>query len=466
MSEQNPEMPQASDQLSDILLVFDKEKMKIQAVKDIDKNGELRTVPPTKKNQNQFMRVDRHGDIFSNFFANFMSQLKNPTRFSFFKVPVHEAIKTAKELQEHVNKPSEQGQELSKKLEVKNEPKPANNPDMEVTQTTTPPSAEPQKVPEQRTARYQSEQVDWDSLAKFGLSKESLEKAGVVDDLLKGYKTNKLLPVTINTDKAVFRGEARLSLRTNDEGTVMAQLNGVRQEPELDLPFFGHKFTDEDKTNLRSTGNMGRVVDLTNMKTGEKIPSYISIDRLTNEVVAYRTSTIKIPDEIKGVKLDDHQKQSLAEGKPTYIEGMVSAKNTPFNATLQVNADKGYIEFIFNRSMNAQQTLDTQQRQDAPRLFRGYELNDQQYKRYNAGKSVAVNGLVSKEGKPYEGFIKFDFDTRKAIFSYTDPDRIYKQATQTAETPKQDTGKDQINTNQKQDQKKPKSPKKSASPKM
>jgi hypothetical protein len=56
-----------------------------------------------------------------------------------------------------------------------------------------------------------------------------------------------------------------------------------QKEPNLHFEFFGHKFTDEDKKNLLETGNMGRVVNLVNSKTGELMPSIISMDRLTNE---------------------------------------------------------------------------------------------------------------------------------------------------------------------------------------
>jgi hypothetical protein len=86
MKEQNKIKKPIQEQLTDILLVLDKGKMKIEAVKGIDKDGKLKTLPADKKNQNQFMRVDKHGDVFSNFFTNFFSQLKNPTHFSFFKV--------------------------------------------------------------------------------------------------------------------------------------------------------------------------------------------------------------------------------------------------------------------------------------------------------------------------------------------------------------------------------------------
>ena len=114
MSEATIEKDQMHEQLSDILLVFDKEKMKIQGVKGIDENGKLETIDANKKNQNQFMRVDKQGDFFSNFFSNFISQLKNPTNFSFFKVPELIVVDTAKEIQKQIDHPTKNGELLMK----------------------------------------------------------------------------------------------------------------------------------------------------------------------------------------------------------------------------------------------------------------------------------------------------------------------------------------------------------------
>jgi len=493
MSEQNPGKAHASDQLTDILLVYDKEKMKIQAVKGVDKNGELETVEPTKKNQGQFMRVDKHGDPFSNFFSNFIREVKDPTRFSFLKVPMEMASKVASNLRQQFKDGifTPEGRKILEQHEVRpggvvvqtykdgvklkdpivsplsshlgpdDVPAKSTGQDQPVP-ATEPTSAkqEPKHSSQETQYRYQPEQVDWDSLAKFGVIREKLEKDGMMDDLMKGFKSNKLVPVSINTDTLVFKGEARLSLRTNDQDKVVAQLHGVRKEPQLDLPFFGHKFTDEDKSNLLQTGNMGRVVDLTNPKTGAIIPSYVSIDRLTDEVVALRASAIKIPDVMKGVKLNEEQKQTLAEGKSLYLEGMMSAKNKPFSATLQVNADKGYIEFRFNRNQSRQQSLDGQQQQDAPRIFRGYALNEEQYQRFNSGKSVLISGLTNKDGKPYQIYIKHNFETKKTESTFYDPDKVRKQATQADghKTQSQSTPE----AKQKQQEQKPKAPKKSA----
>ena len=139
MSEETTNKQEMPEQLSDILLVLDIEKMKIQAVKSIDENGKMETVDPTKKNQNQFMRVDKHGDFFSNFFSNFISQLKNPTNFSFFKVGEPEAIEKAKKMQKQVDNPTQEGEKVMKEHEVKAElqqdKKQENQNNMATTQT-------------------------------------------------------------------------------------------------------------------------------------------------------------------------------------------------------------------------------------------------------------------------------------------------------------------------------------------
>src|SRR5690606_11927631 len=165
MSEETTNKQEMPEQLSDILLVLDKEKMKIQAVKSIDEKGKMETVDPTKENQSQFMRVDKHGDFFSNFFSNFFRQLKDPTNFSFFKVAMPEAVEKAKEMQKQVDKPTPEGEKVMKEHEVKAEPQPdkkqENKNNMETAQTTT----------EATEYRYKPEQIDWDTMKNLGLSK-------------------------------------------------------------------------------------------------------------------------------------------------------------------------------------------------------------------------------------------------------------------------------------------------------
>lgn len=485
MSEETTNKQEEPEQLSDILLVLDKEKMKIQAVKSIDKNGKMETVAPTKKNQSEFMRVDKQGDLISNFFSNFYRQLKDPTKFTFFKVPADKALDKAKEFQKQLDHPTPEGEKQMKKDEVKVEPeyKQENQNNMETTQ----------KEPENNENRYMPEQIDWETMNNLGLGKERLEKMNLLEPLLKGFKTNELVPVSLNLGTAVTRMDARLSLQHNDEGKVVIAIHGIRKEPNLNFEFFGHKFTDEDKKNLLDAGNMGRVVDLKNPKTGETIPSIISVDRLTNELIALKIEYIKIPDEIKGVKLNDEQKQTLMEGKPLHLEGMISKKGTEFKATVQFNADKRYVEFIFDRGNSNQQTQSNGQNnqqnnsQEVPRTFRGKELDNEQYDKFKAGQTIYINGLTDKQGKPYQGYITLNKETNKTDFSFQNPDKLKEQAkpieahkTQTAVNsdgktneatknikeplqPKQQTPKDK---KQQEQQEKPQAPAKSKGRKM
>ena len=438
MSEETTNKQEMPEQLSDILLVLDKEKMKIQAVKSIDENGKMETVDPTKKNQNQFMRVDKSGDFFSNFFSNFFSQLKNPTNFSFFKVPAPIAVEKAQEMQKQVDKPTPEGEKIMKEHEVKieqqSDKKQVNQNNMATTETT-------QQASEYR---YKPEQIDWDTMTNLGLSKEYLEKRNLLEPLLKGYKTNELLPIGVNLGGTILRTDARLSLQQAEDGKVVVGIHGIKKEPNLHFEFFGHKFTDEDKKNLLETGNMGRVVDLKNSKTGELMPSIISIDRLTNDVIALRTDFIKVPDEIKGVKLDDAQKQTLMEGKPLKLEGMISTKGTEFSATVQFNADKRYVEFLFDRNNSNRQTQSNgqtqnnqqNQSQEAPKTFRGKELTDDQHKDFKAGQTIYIDGLKDKKGQPYQGYITFNKENGKTNFEFPNQ---YKERVKPTEAHKTQT---------------------------
>lgn len=411
--------------VSDTLLVLSKDTNKIEMVKGVDQDGNLQKIPPHEKKENdQLIRVDKHGDLFSNFFSNFYRQLKNPSHFNFFKVSEYDAVNTAKDLQHYVDQASPEEKEKLKEYAIQLNTNPLKN------QNTMENNTETQEY------RFQPEQIDWKTMEKFGLNQEKLEKMNALDPLLRGFKTNNLIPITINLGTAVSKMDVRLSLQTADNGEVAVNLHGIRKEPNYNLKFLGHEFTDEDKKNLKESGNMGRVVDLVNPKTDEIIPSVISRDRLTNELVAYRAEYIKIPDEIKGIKLDDHQKQTLLEGRPLYLEGMTSKKGELFDATVQFNADKRYVEFIFNNNQSQQQSQQqsesNQQSQkndgEAPRVFRGKELDDAQYDKFKAGQTVYIDGLTDSKGKAYQGYITFNKETSKTDFSFTNPNKLREKA--------------------------------------
>lgn len=425
---ENPQSKDVSqDNLSDALLALDKKTKKVQLVNGVDANGNLIKKDSQKKNSNQFIRIDRGGDIFSNFFSNFISQLKNPTEFSFFKISELGAMQTAKELQEYVDKASPKELETLKGYEIiiQNNLTHKNQNKMASKSTET----ESQAKQESPQYRYQPEQIDWQIMAKFGLDQEKLTKMNVLDRLLRGFKSHKLVPITINLGNSVSRMDVRLSLQTNDSGQVLINLHGIRKEPDFKMKFLGHEFSEQDKENLRNTGNMGRVVNLVNPKTNDIIPSIISKDRLTNELVALNTNYMKIPDEIKGVKLNDEQKQILSEGKPLYLEGMISSKGDSFNASVQFNAEKRYVEFLIDPYRKLDQVQNRQQtvNEEPQKVFRGKELTDQQFNNLKEGKSVYLTGLIDQKGNTYNGYITFSKENRTTDFSFQNPAKVVEQ---------------------------------------
>ncbi|MFV8355845.1 DUF3945 domain-containing protein [Flavobacterium sp. XS1P32] len=415
MNEQPTDRPEFSEQFSDVLLVHDTKKKKIEVVKDIGKDQERETILPKKKNENQFIRIDKHGDLLTNFFSNFYHQFKDPTHFLFLSFSAKQVTAIAIEIKKAIKNFSKDVEKIIVKNEIKINYKQENKNTMETTKLTT-----------ETENRYKVEQIDWKSMSNIGLSKERLEKMNVLEPLLKGYKTNELVPVTLDLGTSITKMDARLSLQAKEDGQVVLAIHGIRKEPQLQFKFFGHEFTKEDKDNLLKNGNMGRVVDLTNTKTGETIPSIISIDKLTNELIALRTTLIKIPEEIKGIKIDGQQKTTLSEGKPLYLEGMISKKGEPFNASVQFNADKRYIEFLFDRGSSYKQA--EKQDIEVPKTFRGKELDTAQFEKFKEGQAVYVSGLLDKKGKEYQGYVTFDKDSGKTSFSFDNPNKLKEKA--------------------------------------
>lgn len=428
MSETKQDLP---EQFSDILLVLDQKKNEIRAVKGLDKKGNLETTEAKEENNQEFMRVDKHGDILSNFFSNFLRQAKEPTRFKFFQVPGKQATQIAMVIKENLKSPTKALSDMLKSHEVK--PKDYQLKKEEKMETTQEQKQDVQQVENSAKEqspkdeyRYKAEEIDWKTLGAMNITKEKLEKYEVLDDLLKGYKTNKLIPVSFNVGSAFSRLDARLSLQKNDEGKVTIAIHGIRREPNLNFEFFGHKFSDEDKKNLKETGNMGRVVELENTKTGEKIPSIISIDKLTNELVALKAEYIKIPDEIKGIKLNEEQKQALQEGKAIKLEGMISKKGEPFDAKVQFNADKRYVEFIFDKQSQKQNKTQAVPLANGklPNEFRGKELSEKDKATLLKGSTLYITGLVSKSGKEYNGYLKLNKEKTGIEFSFNNPNKL------------------------------------------
>lgn len=398
---------QALEPLSDILLVLDKKKNRIEAVKGVDDSGNLNTTEPKKTNLLEFMRIDKV-DVIGNFFSNFIRRLKDPLSFRFFSSPIKNMDEIVRKLQAAIDNPTPEGNKLLEALEVKYDQK-SKKSNMDTTQTTTNES--------KPTYRYKVDDIDWGSLEKLNLSRELLEKNGQLDKLLKGYKSDGIYRIEGNFDGVVMKGDARLSLR-NVQGKIVVMAHGVRHEPDLKNQFYGHTFSAEDRENLLKTGNMGRVAELTNYSDGNKFKALLSIDKITNEVVAFPVDVIKMNEKFGGVKLTAEQKSELLQGKAVLIEGMTNTKTGEiFNQHLQYSADAKKLVFV-GQSERQHQVQDL----GIPDSFRGRVLEEKEKDLLKDGEVIYMKDIINKEGtKQYSGYIWYNKESGKLEFDFDHP---------------------------------------------
>ena len=444
------------EQITELMMIHNKSDPKagVQVVSEIDKDGKVKTVPADEKNENSFLKFDKNSSILENFIKNFWSQLKEPTHFRLLRMTYNDykrnrqAIKdlaegkqtdAVKEFLKHYEiRPKKQEEQQSTnekenasmaKKKQQEQPQPQQQPEQHTQVEQAAQGMEGQPAGEQQAPvyRYNENMIDWEALGKVGVSKEMLEQSGALDSMLKGYKTNKTIPLTLNIDGVMTaKLDARLSFISTD-GQVILGVHGIRKEPELSRPYFGHNFTEEEKKNLRESGNLGHPVDL-NLRGGTYEKCLVSIDRNTNELVAVRQENVLIPNSIKGVTLAPDEIAKLKNGEPVFVDGMTSAKGKEFSATLQYSAERRGIEFIFPKDQGFnQQTLG------------GVQLSPNQLKMLGEGHTILVEDMKRTNGELFSAFVTLDSVTGKPNYTRSNPEtgEIYipKEISQTPLTP-------------------------------
>ena len=297
--------------------------------------------------------------------------------------------------------------------------------------------------------------VDWKELERFGVKKENLSEKDM--KALMNYGKTDLVTVNPTFGGDSYELQARLSFQKTEDGKLKLAPHFVRHEPRLDIPHNGYTFTDEDKKNLKQTGNLGRLVDVADTKTGEMRPSYISIDRLTNEIVDIPASKVRIPDRIGLTELSEQEKDILRAGFALPKE--VTLRNgRKFEALLQVNADRRDVEFVpgqprqqqsqrqGNGQEKKQENPDTagQQQKEAWSQENGQRRNrswtnedgsirpigkwkddiftEQQKADYVAGKTVVLANAKDDQGQPCTKYLKFDREKGRPLTYSEKPD--------------------------------------------
>lgn len=384
----------------------EQEAGKLSVVSGIDDKGNLKTTGAIAANQAAFLKFNSKDGLLKNFMTNFLKQFNEPSRFGLYKVladNVEQGVDNLRTLLQN-RENSESKQQLTE-MGVPFE----------------------DYFPQKKNATAIDEsKIDWKQLEHLGLSRERLEQSGELEKMLSWQKSN-LVTIAIPIGDTTIYTDARLAFRTNEQGDIGLAIHPLRKEPQLDFPYMGYKFSPEEKEQLLTTGNLGKTIEVT-PKNGEPFSAYVSIDPQTNEIIALRADRVNIPKEIKGVTLSDAQYKNLVEGKAVKVEGMTAKGGKSFNATLQVNAERKGIEFIFgdNKSLRERQEHKQTQQQGVPHKLCGLELSDKQREALDSGRTLYLKNMVDKEGNSFNAYVRMDKEQNRPRFYKWNPDKSHK----------------------------------------
>ncbi len=425
-----------------VLLMRDEgEGNKLKVVKGIDKKGKIDAIDPLKAKQTDFIKIDKHADPIENFFKNFFNQAKNPSHTGFYAVTVDMLDKVLslsdKELEkfridprDYLNKEQEQSTKETKQESTKEQVTEEKKEKMDATtqQKTEFKQFDTSRIPE---SEYQ----------KYGIKPENLE--GELKAMSYGYKSPHLVDINPNIEGVDYPMKARMSLEEQPDGSLKFIPHPQQQQVDLDKPFQGIMLPNDVKENLLATGNAGRVVDL-EPRPGEKVPSLVSIDKLTNRLEAVPLDKLTVSQNLKGVELSPEQQQALKEGKKVLVEGMTSKMTigtdnpNKFDAYVQFNAAKGGYDFSYDgldrnkyKQDNKQEQGQNQSQENKvriPKKLLGVVLSEDQQNKLRDSKAVYVQGMMKDgNGEPFNAYVKVNHEKGKLDFLKWNPDKAKKQ---------------------------------------
>ena len=474
----------------DVLVVRDEKTGEISVVAGLSRDGTPKRAPAKAENTPDFLRFDRNSDLMDSFFRNFFRQCKEPSRFGFYRIAADQVENLLGVMKELLKDPEANKEILSAhKVDTSNYEKEAKQSEGQAKETAssddaskTQANTEKENVSSEQTNEKKN---DMEQKPEQTATEQQAQTApGVKQNLISGNDVNlqelgakygidfnsmneKDMKALLNYGKTglvivkpTFGGEqieiqARLSFRKDDNDQLQLVPHFVRNEPKLDVAYKGYTFTPEDKKNLLQNGNLGKVVDFPDKNTGELRPHFISIDRLTNEIVDIPTNKVRIPDTIGKTPITKDDKRVLYSGIPLRKE-IELANGRKFTSLLQVNVEQRGVEFVPGSTRQAQgqkqngdkkQTADKQEqkaegdaggqkKQQDPnhwlnedgtiRRLNTYfkkELTEQQKDDYVAGKTIEIKEVPNKNGSgTYTAYVKFDFDKMQPRSYRNNPD--------------------------------------------
>lgn len=492
----------AKDQnLEEVLIARNNETGQVGAVTGLNEDGTPKMTDVKSAKLSDLVKFSKGQNPLEAFLSNFVRQCKNPTTFGFFRVP-SDRYETVGTVIGDLAKDPVANAEMLKNNKV-DLPQATQDNKQEAAQTTEQPKQSPAGSPQEeqqaqsnaqasaketRHSAIDESKIDWANLKeKWGIDRDELEKSGDLREMLYNRKS-RVVTVTPTFAGEKFPIDARLSFRTDADGNVKVVPHFIHKEPKLDQEFNGYKFSKDEKTVLRETGNLGKVVELTD-RNGEKVPSYVSIDRYTNEIVSVPVKDVYIRDTVGQTKLTDTEIGQLKRGQALPPKEITDKNGKTYNVVLQVSADRKGVEFVpgaVRKQEQEQAQSKGEKQQQSSWLTKDGKikpltkwakipLTEQQQKDYAEGRVAELTNRLDDKGQPCTVFLWFNPEKQRPNTSLNDPrvqvanesktqkavnnDGLTNEATKHVAEPLQKYQTAPKNKNQMRQQRKPKGPK-------
>ncbi|WP_305036769.1 DUF4099 domain-containing protein [Paramuribaculum intestinale] len=427
-------MDQTTEQ-QELLVARNNESGQVGVVVGQNPDGTPRMADVKSTPFSELIKFSKGQNPLEAFMSNFMRQAKNPTMFSFFRLPADRYGAIATAMVDLIQKPEENAEMLKPyKVEVDTPKETVEQKEEEA------PTQEPEKSTAVKTTPIDPDRIDWAKIEKqWGITRDDLEKSGALNQMVYNHKSPQLFTVTPQFGDEKYSLEAKLSFRTNPDGSYSLVPHFVRNEPRLDQDFKGYSFTKEDKAELRQTGSLGKPVELTDPKTGEKVKCLVSIDKLTNEIEALPVDKIYIKPKVANIDLDMRAIGILKNGGLIREQHVELPNGAKFTADLQYSASKRDIVFVNSDKYRQEQTQENKNQEQVKDTWHTADgsikrlehwcklpLNEQQQADYLAGKKVLVGEGKDRFGNDCTIYFQYNPELRKPETTrvYPDQDKV------------------------------------------
>lgn len=301
------------------LMAYDKKERKAKGVTGIDANGDLMTAEADEVNRSQFVKIDQHGNFFTNFGKNFMYQYNNPTGYSLYNMPKETPVEQAKEKIEAAQEP--QNEHLRRELSSK-------------------------RIYNHH--RFNEREIDWKKAEKYGITPDSLRYGDDLERILQGRMTSRAYRIGKESEVGRENGDAKLSLFRDQNGEVKFDIHYIRQAVKPGDEYRGLKLSEEDLKQLNRTGNLGRTADLVvDYRTGETKSCYVSKDPITHEMFHLQADKVNCARQIKGHVFTPDEYNTVRNGGEVEITFQSGGKE--YTSAIQISAAERGLEFLWER---------------------------------------------------------------------------------------------------------------------